>query len=169
MAIVKLKDVEYSNFEDSEEVYMVEKCIRAEGCVLGIYDHFFVIIDDYEYHLGTYTLGIKLPKGTTKGYHVYEQVSMCSKCVSSFFKNTKHEFQRLKLYGFPLVNCQTLNDGYSSYLIIIAYAPIICGFLIFNKFYTLALIVFLLAIIIHLASSKYKFSICKKKKCKHQT
>lgn len=144
----------------------IEICCVSLKNTLGLIDHYFLTIDDFEYHLGFYKKGLVLPKGTTKGSHIICIKRICYDCLKKFnhdFENK--EFQRL-FYFYPFINCESLVTGISVQIICLLHLSVAIV-LFLNKKYLLTVIVILILLCISLLFSKYNFSRTMKSKCKH--
>lgn len=145
---------------------IVEIHVQALGKTLGLVDHYFMIIGDLEYHLGYYSKGSILAKGSTKGSHCTEIRTLCSECFIKLQADyNSKEDKRMFLY-YPIINCETLCTGFSIQGIALLTIPLICLLLLKHLFFY-ALILFLIVIIVLLLYSKYNFSKCQHTKCRH--
>lgn len=149
-----------------EPYKIVEIHCRASKQSFGLIDHYFIVIDNLEYHLGFYRSGRVLPKGTTKGSHVVYERQICKHCYDNIHFDIKfREDCRLFSY-YPLLNCETLVTGISLQSLAFFAIPFIGLFLIRGCF-MYALIVFLITILYLLALSKYNYSRTRKQACLH--
>lgn len=146
--------------------YTVEIHVQALRNTFGLVDHYFLIIGDWEYHMGYYPKGSVIPRGTTKGSHCTEIKQLCNDCFLKLemIYNLKEDKRMFGLY--PLINCETMCMGISIQALGLTIVPLIT-LLLFVKQYSLFLILILLVIVVHYTFSKYNFSKCKKTKCKH--
>lgn len=148
------------------EEYVVEVRCQALKRTWGLIDHYFLVIGEYEYHMGWYSKGSILPAGTTKGAHVVSVKTICRACYTKIVENYNlREDKRLFDY-YPLVNCETLSTGLSvqalSFLVLpFVFSLLLAGRLVWAVMLTLA------ALIFSLMCSKYVFSRTTKYKCRH--
>lgn len=145
------------------EIKIYAKAIKKS---FGLYDHYFIIIDNHEYHLGCYTKGSKLNAGTTKGAHLITTRKLCHKCFNLLLINLeKKEDQRLFWY-YPFINCESLAIGCSLQVLMTCNIPIAFCLLIKGYFvFAILLILFILTIV--LFWSKYLYSRTTFTYCKH--
>src|ERR1700684_3178980 len=95
------------------QTYQVEIYIQSQHYFYGLIDHYFLVIDDVEYHLGKYKKGTVLPKGTTKGSHLMETKTICEDCYLKIQTNhVLKEYTRMWSL-FPIINCETVTTGFS--------------------------------------------------------
>lgn len=156
-------DVDY----DIEYYKRIELRCQATKKSYGFFDHYFIVIDDMELHMGVYKKGKILPKDTTKGSHIVANYELCKACYDKIIVDLKlEEDTRLFNAYFPILNCETLCTGFSFQSITIITVPFI--FILFIKgLFLWAIILFLVTIVCLLGYSKYTFSHTKNKKCKH--
>lgn len=156
----------YTSTDQKEEEYTVEVRCQALKRTWGLIDHYFLVIGEYEYHMGRYSKGSILPVGTTKGAHVVSVKTMCRACYTKIVENYNlREDKRLFDY-YPLVNCETLSTGLSvqaiSFLVLpFVFTLLLLGHLLWAVLLTLAALVFFLM------CSKYVFSRTTEHKCRH--
>lgn len=144
----------------------IEICCVSLKKTFGLVDHYFVILDNFEYHLGFYKKGLVLPKGSTKGAHIICKKRICSNCYEKFNHDFEtKEFQRL-FYFYPLINCESLATGISFQIICLLHLSVV-GVLVYYKKYLLAIILFLVLLCCSLLFSKYNYSRTVLTKCKH--
>lgn len=144
----------------------IEICCVSLKKTLGLADHYFIIIDDFEYHLGFYSKGLVLPKGSTKGSHIICIKRVCSDCYEKFNHDFEtKEFQRLFCF-YPLINCESLATGISVQIICMLHLSVALVLVLYKK-YLLSIILILILLCISLLFSKYNYSRTVKKKCKH--
>lgn len=144
----------------------IEICCVSLKKSFGLIDHYFLIVDDFEYHLGFYKKGLVLPKGYTKGSHVICLKTLCIDCYNKFIHDFEtKEFQRL-FYFYPLINCESLVTGISVQIICMLHVSV-AFVLVFYKKYLLAIILILILLCISLMFSKYNYSRTVKKTCSH--
>lgn len=147
--------------------YEVQICLRPIRKSLGFFDHYFLIIDNVEYHLGgNYPLGEEIPRGTTKNAFVSKNYHVCATCKNILLERMKtHKYRTSAL--FPIINCETLTVGLSVQFIVAAIGTIaVLASLILRKF-TVALLIILLTLVIVLLISKYTLSRTTSNYCKH--
>lgn len=149
---VPLKTVEY-------------KCQALKNS-FGLIDHYFIVIDDKEFHLGEYRFGKILPNGTTKGAHVVERRDICIECYNKIIADFNFREDRRLITYYPMLNCESLSTGFSSQSLVFLAIPFI-GIMLIKGQLIYAILIFLLAIICLLWYSKYMFSDTKKSKCMH--
>lgn len=140
-------------------INIVDIYVRPIKKTLGILDHYFLVIDDWEYHLGgNYPLGEKLKKGTTKNAFVSKRSYVCQNCFKELqLRLESNEYRRVFKF-FPIINCETLTVGLSIQSIVLAFGTIsVLGLLYFKHDY-LALVLFLVILLIVLIVSKYTLS-----------
>lgn len=140
---------------------------RAIKQTFGLFDHYFIVIDNYEIHMGFYRPGKILPKGTTKNAHLIAVGTICLDCYTELVTNINmQEDLRLTKY-YPVLNCESLTMGLSiQSTVSIISIPIIVMFLIKHQ-WLYALISLLIAFSIILLYSKYRYTHTKNVKCKH--
>lgn len=145
----------------------IDICVRAEKTSFGLIDHYFMIIDNFEYHPGFYKSGNILPKGYSKGYHVTATKHICTICLNKLILDFNlYEDRRISNW-YPIFNCESLSTGISvQSIIMLVFLPTI-ALSIFKSHYLLAFIVFLIGIISLLFYSKWTFSRTRILKCEH--
>lgn len=151
---------------DEKEVYTVETRCRALKSTWGLIDHYFLVIGEYEYHMGRYSKGSVLPVDTTKGAHVVSVKTMCRACYTKIVENySLHEDKRLFDY-YPLVNCETLTTGLSVQALSVLVLPFVFSLLLIGRLLW-AVLLTLATLNVFLVWSKYVFSRTIKRKCRH--
>lgn len=146
--------------------HVIEIRSRIIRSSLGLFDHYFLIIDDYEYHLGGYRGRVKMSKGTTINSNLCSLRTICSHCYAKILYNIEiGEYDKLFKF-FPLVNCETLVCGISIQSLFVFTVPFVFVLLFYGKF-LLAVILFLLAVTVLLWHSKYTLSRITKTRCDH--
>lgn len=146
---------------------VIELRCQATKKSYGFFDHYFYVIDDKEIHMGIYTKGKILPKGTTKGAHIAANYEICKACYDKIYLNlTSNDDVRMFAEYFPILNCESLCTGFSIQSAMIISLPFVMV-LIIKGYYLWAIILFLLALLVLLAYSKHMFSQTREKKCKH--
>lgn len=104
----------------------VEYWCQAMPKTWGLIDHYFMVIDDKEYHAGTYKPGKILPRNSTKG----ALVSLCTVCDTCYEKilldYDLNEDDRLYTAYFPLLNCESVCTGFSMQSITLIAIPYVC-------------------------------------------
>lgn len=144
----------------------IEYRCRAIKNTLGIFDHYFLVIDDKEIHMGFYQTGKILPKDTTKGAHIVAEKALCEFCYNKIIAdiNLKEDVRLISYY--PLLNCETLATGFSVQSLAFLSLPVIVLCLIKGLLFYAFLIV-LCTILVVLMYSKYVYSRTTKLKCCH--
>lgn len=149
-----------------EDVYTVEIRCQALKRAWGLIDHYFLVIGDYEYHMGWYSKGSILPVGTTAGAHVVTVKSVCYTCYLKIIENYNlREDKRLFDY-YPLINCETLSTGLSVQALAILVLPFVFTLLLQGHILW-AIILALASLVFFLTCSKYVFSRTTKRTCRH--
>lgn len=149
-----------------EPFKIVEIRCKALRNTFGLIDHYFLIIDDYEYHMGFYKLGRILPKNSTRNFHTIGFKYICTDCYNKIIINYNlNEDSRLISY-YPLLNCETLCTGFSIQSLAFLAIPF-CAILIIKSYFLYSIILLLTVLIIILLLSKYTYSRVYKKYCKH--
>lgn len=158
------KGPQITNQPDTTDIQI---CIRASKNVFGLIDHFFMKIDNFEYHPGFYKSGNILPSGTSNGLHVIETRQVCRLCLIKLILDFKmHEDRRISTW-YPFLNCESLTTGISvQSLVLISSLPVIIALIILKRFICLLFFVMLMLIIL-LLYSKYLYSRSKYSKCPH--
>lgn len=152
---------------NTNQHYFVEYRCRAIRAACGLFDHYFIVVDNYEIHWGSYKLGRILPDGTTKNSHLIARKRVCVECYNKLMTTIKsHDDKRLNQY-YPLLNCETLTMGFSIQALIVTVSLFVIGILVMRFQILLAIILFLLAILSLLLYSKYLYSRTKHLTCKH--
>lgn len=148
---------------DKKLIEIRSRVIRSS---LGLFDHYFIVVDDHEYHLGGYRGKVKMPKGSTVNSNLYNLRTVCGRCYTKIMYNIESgEYDKLFKF-FPFVNCETLTCGISTQALFILPLPAVCVFLYYNKV-LLALVLLLSLFVILLWSSKYKLSKTTQSWCEH--
>lgn len=160
-------DHQINNDSDNNKIFKrVEYRCQAQSTSFGFIDHYYLVIDETEYHLGHYRKGNILPKGTTKGSHVAAIKDICKLCYTKLFTDLKlREDKRLISY-FPFLNCETLSTGFSVQSLGFLSIPLILVLFIKGLF-LYGIIAFLLTFVILLYYSKFIYSRTNYSKCKH--
>lgn len=144
----------------------VEYRCQAQSSSFGLIDHYFLVIDDKEYHLGFYRKGNVLPKGTTKGSHTIAVKDLCTLCCTKLFANLKLQEDKRLIAYFPFLNCETLATGFSVQSLGFLSIPLILILLVKGLF-LYALLVLLSTFVILLCYSKFTYCRTKQTTCKH--
>lgn len=147
-------------------VKTIEYRVQALQQSYGLIDHYFLVIDDMEFHLGQYKLGSILPAGTTKGAHTLNVRKICEFCYNKIIADINYREDLRLISYYPILNCESLATGFSVQSLGFLALPFILTLTILQHYY-LAIIIFLLTIIFLLAYSKYIFSRTIKSKCIH--
>lgn len=145
---------------------IIEYRCQALKNTLGLIDHYFLVIDDKEYHLGFYTPGKVLPKDSTKGYHIVSKRKVCETCYNKIIADLNYKEDIRLIRYFPFLNCETLCTGFSVQSLALLTLPCV-GFLIVKGKILYVIILVLLTLIVILVYSKYTFSRTKYSRCKH--
>ncbi|AUQ44008.1 putative Ac81-like protein [Esparto virus] len=155
-----------NNNQSSKRIKIEIRC-RAMKHTFGLFDHYFIVIGDTEYHAGNYKPGKILPLGTTKGAHIVSICEICEICHDKIMAEyyTSEDVRIFHIY-FPILNCETLCMGFSIQSLLFLTIPFLCVFILKGSF-LYAIIFILLSIVIVLAHSKYRFSRTNKTKCEH--
>lgn len=136
----------------------------------GFFDHYFLVIDDQEFHFGNKLKNKRLlPINSTKNSTIIAEKEICNVCYWKIFVDFIFE-EDLRLFNFyPLINCETLTTGFSLQLIFnLLFIIPIFSFIYINEFKFIYFIVILMIfVIVILWYSKYKLSKVEKFKCKH--
>lgn len=155
-----------TTIEETQNTVTIQVCCVATRKSFGFIDHYYLILNDYEYHLGNYKKGNKLPSGTTKGSHLICEKIICNTCyVKLMLDLQENEYKRLFSF-FPLINCETLVTGISIQSVCLLLIPVVIACLGF-KFYLYAIILTLIGLLIHVLYSKYKYSKTEYITCSH--
>ena len=134
----------------------------------GLYDHYFLVYDNIEHHLGEYDLGNILPLGTTVGSHCTEKYLMCKSCFEDFKYKLCCKVDRVLFNTwYPLVNCETLSMGVGISIIICLVGTVFSISQLLMRNYMIAFIIILITIIVYLMYSKYQYSKCSVGECAH--
>lgn len=151
---------------ETNKTHTIEIRCRAIKRVFGLFDHFFMIIDNNEYHFGFYSKGLVLPKGTTKSSHLATIRTICHQCYIKLMIDLEFKEDARLFSYYPILNCETLSYGLSIQTICFLnflFIPI----LLLKKHYWLSLVFSLSIIIVLLFFSKYQYSRTLKKNCNH--
>lgn len=156
-----------SEVESIEEYYTIEVRCQAMRKTFGLFDHYFLVFNGYEYHSGWYKRGKILKDGTTKGSHLISLRKICKTCyykiIAEFY--VKEDLRIFNAY-FPFINCETICMGISIQSLLFLTIPFICV-LVVKGYFLYAIIFLLISIILVLVHSKYRFSRTTKTKCDH--
>lgn len=140
--------------------------LRPIAWSYGLFDHYFLVIKDTEYHLGEYPKGTKLPVGTTKNSSILYNIEYCKDCYNKLLLDIETQEHKRLFSFFPFVNCETLATGLSIQSINLWFFPIIVYCLCSQRF-LLAILIFLLCLLLQVVYSKYQMIGVRKKKCEH--
>lgn len=132
---------------------------------LGLFDHYFIIFLEHEYHLGDYKKGTVLPKGTTLNSHLITKKSICQNCLSKILTDIKLLEDR-RLFVYPVINCESLAIGTSIQSLLIINLSFVITLICLGKI-IYGFILFLIIICCLLGWSKYNMSRTYKSKCEH--
>lgn len=156
-----------SEIASIEEYYTIEVRCQAMRKTFGLFDHYFLVFNGYEYHSGWYKRGKILKDGTTKGSHLISLRKICKTCyykiIAEFY--VKEDLRIFNAY-FPFINCETICMGISIQSLLFLTIPFICV-LVVKGYFLYAIIFLLISIILVLVHSKYRFSRTTKTKCDH--
>lgn len=145
----------------------IELRCQATRRYFGLWDHYFLVIDDKEIHLGLYEKGKILPKDTTKGSHIAAYYEICKACYDKIILDLNlQDDERLFKSYFPFLNCETLCTGFSFQSLMFLSIPFIVV-LLFKGYILWAVILSLATLFTLLAYSKFTFSRTRQKKCQH--
>lgn len=152
--------------QQQQQQHIVDIYCRALRHTFGLIDHYFLQIDDTEYHLGYYAKGNVLPAGTTKGAHHVVHKRLCDVCFSKIKSDYRlNEDKRLFTY-YPMINCETLATGISVQSLAFLVLPFAI-FTLVNGHVLLTIVLLLLAFSFYLFYSKYIYSRTVKFTCPH--
>lgn len=144
----------------------IEYRCQAMKKSMGVFDHYFLVIDDKEYHAGFYKPGRVLPVNSTKGYHICMVSEICEVCYVKIVADYRLE-EDVRIFSyFPMLNCETLCFGFSLQSLTLLALPFIVVLLFKGKF-ILSIIVLMVVLLLLLVHSKYTFSRCKRTQCPH--
>lgn len=133
----------------------------------GLFDHYFIVIDDYEYHLGGYRGKVMMPKGATINSNLCCLRTICDRCYAKIMYNIESgEYDKLLYKFFPFINCETFTCGISTQSLFVLTLPFV-GTLLFYKKFLLTIILLLFALVILLWHSKYTLSRTTRSECEH--
>lgn len=146
----------------------VEIWTRAINSSFGLFDHHFLIIGNYEYHLSRCSRSRIIPKGTTKNAHLSGLRQVCGICLAKIFNDYRNS-ENVRLFSlYPLVvNCETVAKGFSLQAIITLTCGMFSIWAIIKKHWYLCIIFILLSFTLCLIVSKYNYSRTAKSKCEH--
>lgn len=133
-----------------------------------IFDHYFIVYDGMEYHLGTYKRGNVLPAGTTENSNLVYRDYLCTDCSDRLGREldaSKYR-DRTVFKFFPFVNCETLVCGFSVQSTFTLAVPCVLTLIYFGKI-VYAILLFMTALVLMLWSSKYALGSAKIRKCEH--
>lgn len=157
-----------SNDAVGRREHRLEIRVQALKATLGLVDHYYLILNDLEYHPGMYARGCVLPKGTTKGYHVAAIRTICQTCYDKIILNFNTREDKRIWSFYPFINCESFSTGFSVQSLAIIAIPIAVA-LMYQKNYIYAFVVLLIGALAHLTVSKFSFSRTFKGKCAHLT
>jgi len=152
-----------------ERLHNIKTCETRVSTMRGtfcLFDHYFLAIDDTEYHLGYYPKGTYLPKGTTKNSKLTKVEQICELCYIKLIINIETGKYKRDFNFFPFINCETLTHGFSIQSLLILSVPFAYSLLYLCK-PICALILLLVTIILLLWTSKYVSSRIHYSKCVH--
>lgn len=146
--------------------HQIEYRVQAMRKTFGLVDHYYLVIDDKEYHAGQYKPGKVLPINTTKGYHIVSVMDVCDACYNKIVVDLQLEEDVRMFSYFPLLNCETLCFGFSLQSLPIYCIPFL-ALLLWRGCILYAVVLLLVIMLILLIRSKYVFSRTHKIRCKH--
>lgn len=135
----------------------------------GIFDHYYFVIQDKEYHFRFTKPKICVhPKNHTVNSHLVTNFNVCKQCYDLILHNILEEKNKIKIIRkyFPFLNCESWTRGFSVQSMGIISLPLVVT-LIVKKLYLYAIILFLLIIVMLLSYSKYTLSRTTIQKCIH--
>lgn len=144
----------------------IEIRVQALKRTLGMIDHYYMVIEDKEYHPGYYKPGCILPRDSTKGYHVAARRLVCRDCLDLIVLNFNLREDKRMLSLYPLLNCESLTVGFSVQSVALCAIPFI-GFLLCKGRPMYAALLLLCVIVALLLHSKYVFSRTARQRCNH--
>lgn len=144
----------------------IEYHCRAIKSSFGIFDHYFIVIDDFEIHMGWYMPGKILPKNTTKNSHLVAVKKICVYCYNKITANLNLSEDARLINYYPFLNCESLTTGFSVQALAFLAIPMIIVFALSMQFLYM-LIVILTTFLFILIYSKYMYSRTKYITCKH--
>lgn len=144
----------------------IEIRVQALKNTLGLIDHYYMVIDDKEYHPGYYKPGCILPRESTKGYHIAYCRTVCQDCLNQIILNFNLREDKRILSFYPLLNCESLTIGFSVQSVGFCAIPFIV-FLLCNGRLLYALLLLLCVVLVLLIHSKYVFSRTTRQRCRH--
>lgn len=134
--------------------------------VLNILDHYFLIYNNHEYHLGFFKKGNILPLNTTKQSYLVGYKIICGKCLQKFLHDLNYyEDRRLCESFYPLINCETLILGFSYQSSILWNLIFLLPIILYSG--TLFLFIFLMFIIFSLLYFKPYYRKMQLNQCMH--
>lgn len=146
--------------------HIIEYRVQAMRRAFGLFDHYFLVINDKEYHPGNYKPGKVLPVNTTKGHHVVSRVAVCDICYNKIVVDLQLE-EDVRLFNYyPILNCETLCFGFSAQSLPLYITPFL-GLLLWQGQILYAILMILACMLILLMRSKYVFSRTNKLQCRH--
>lgn len=144
----------------------IEVYVKSIKKTYGLFDHYYIVIGDYEYHLGYYKKGSILPIGSTKNSKLLEIKTICSLCYEKFLHDfSSNEFQRLFIF-YPFVNCESLTTGISTQMICVLNFFIPITFCVLGL-YMRAFLSLILIIITTIITKQIKYMKTTIKHCPH--
>lgn len=149
--------------------YRVEIRILATKSSFGLVDHYYMVLNNLEYHPGCYEKGSVLPEGTTTGYHVAAIRDVCQTCYDKIILNFNTREDKRIWSMYPFLNCESFSAGFSVQSLVMLVSVPLIAMLLWQKNYIYALLVLLIGIIAHLSVSKFSFSRTLRNKCSHLT
>lgn len=147
-------------------LHTVEIWCRPTHRLFGLLDHFYIVLNDNEHHLGFYKEGSVLPKGTTQSSHLVSIRTICHQCYLKLLIDLELREDVRFFYFYPILNCETLVNGLSVqtiFLLNLIFVPV----LMWKKLYWFALLTTLIIIIATLIYSKLHYKETCYTKCIH--
>lgn len=151
---------------DGTAEHVVEIRCQALKSTMGFVDHYFLVVEDLEYHMGYYKKGSILPLGTTKGSHTVCVKNLCDQCYDKIAADYNLREDK-RLFGYyPLINCESLSTGLSLQSLAILALPFVFTLIAFGRL-VYALVLTLVVLLLVLSYSKYVFSRSSTYTCPH--
>lgn len=161
-----IKQPQQQQLQQPHSTRQIEYRVQAMKKTMGLFDHYYLVIGDKEYHPGRYKPGKVLPVNTTKGYHIVSTVSVCDECYNKIVVDL-HLEEDIRMFSyFPFMNCETMCFGISIQSLAIYLVPFLVVLLWRGQlFYAIMLV--LISLTVLLVRSKYIFSRTVKSHCAH--
>lgn len=154
--------------EDSNRTHDIEIHCQAMKSTMGLFDHYFIVIDNMEYHMGLYQKGALIPLGSTKGSHLITIRTICDQCYRRIvMKYNAQEDRRMALKYYPIINCETLVMGMSVQVVLITLVLPFLILLICKGLIIYSILLFVLTLTLQLWYSKSLYCSSTKTLCVH--